>query len=714
MTRIAREGSNCWRVARADRVAFLHDAGPYYEALAEALEAAERQVLVLGWDIDSRVRLRRGRGLPPEESELRPLLNALVSRRRELNVYLLSWDYALIYALERQWVPLYNLGLRTHRRIHFHLDDRHPPGASHHQKVVVVDDAVAFAGGIDLTCHRWDTPRHVPDDPRRVDADGVAFAPFHDMQIAVSGPAARALGDLCRERWRAATGKRLAPVEGAGGWPRGLRHDVEDVEVAIARTLPAFRGREPVREAERLHLDAIGAARRTIYIENQYLTARSIRDALAGRLEEEDGPEVVIVGPRQASGWLESSTMDVLRARVLERLRAADRRGRLRVYYPGLEPEGSAVYVHAKVMVVDDDLARVGSATLANRSMGLDSECDVVVEAGGRADVRAAIRGLRDGLLAEHLGVGVAEVEGARRRHGSFVEAIESLRGGGGRDLVPLEVAIPEWLDRTIPDEPPFDPPAPLEPDEMFAQLVPEEIQRGARRPILRGALLLAGLLLLAAAWRWTPLSDWIDPLALGRWAEPIRGRWLEPVVAVGAFVVGGLVLFPLTLLVLDAVVVFGPVSGPMYGLVGALLSAWLSFWLGRRLGRRTVRRMAGSRVNRISRGLARGGVLGVVAVRLLPVAPYTVVNLVAGASHLRAWEFIVGTGVGLLPGLLALTVLGDRLAAALRDPSLPSVLVLLVTAAAVVVIALLVGRWLKRRGTIDRASSSSVEVDAA
>jgi phosphatidylserine/phosphatidylglycerophosphate/cardiolipin synthase-like enzyme/uncharacterized membrane protein YdjX (TVP38/TMEM64 family) len=702
-------------VARADRVAFLHDAGPYYEALADALEAAERQVLVLGWDIDSRVRLRRGRGLPPEKSELRPLLNAVVSRRRDLDVYLLGWDYALIYALERQWVPLYNLGLRTHRRIHFHLDDRHPPGASQHQKVVVVDDAVAFAGGIDLTCYRWDTPRHVPDDPRRVDADGVAFAPFHDMQIAVSGPAARALGDLCRERWRAATGKRLETVDGTGRWPQGLRADVEDVDVAVARTRPTFGELDEVREVERLHLDAIAAARRTVYIENQYLTAQSIRDALAERLEEDDGPEVVVVGPRQASGWLESSTMDVLRGRVLARLRAADRRGRLRVYYPRLEPEASAVYVHAKVMVVDDDLARIGSANLANRSMGLDSECDVVVEADGRADVRAAIRGLREGLLAEHLGASADEVAGAHRRHGSLVQAVESLRGRGGRDLVPLEVEIPEWLERTIPEEPPFDPPAPLEPDEMFAQLVPEEIQRGARRPILRGALLLAGLLLLAAAWRWTPLVDWVDPLVLERWAEPIRGQWLEPVVAVGAFVVGGLVMFPLTLLVLDAVVVFGPVAGPAYGLVGALLSAWLSFWLGRRLGRRTVRRMAGSRVNRISRGLARGGVLGVVAVRLLPVAPFTVVNLVAGASHLRAWEFVVGTAIGLLPGLLALTVLGDRLAAALRHPSWTSVLLLAATAVAVVAVALLVRQWLRKRGAARRTtSSSSVEIDAA
>jgi phosphatidylserine/phosphatidylglycerophosphate/cardiolipin synthase-like enzyme/uncharacterized membrane protein YdjX (TVP38/TMEM64 family) len=699
VSRIAQEGINCWRRVGADRVAFLFDAAPYYEVLASSMERARRSIFVLGWDIDSRVKLRRQPGVTPEASELRPLLNAVVSSRPGLHVYLLAWDYALIYALERELVPLYNLGLRTHRRIHFQLDDRHPPGASHHQKLVVIDDALAFAGGIDLTCHRWDTQRHAPDDPRRVAADGEAFDPFHDMQIAVSGQAARALGDLARQRWRRATGERLSPVSVSGDpWPEGLRPDLERVEVAIARTVPAHEEVAEVREVERLYLDSIAAAHRWLYIENQYLTASSIRDALARRLREPEGPEIVIVGPRQASGWLENGTMDVLRARVLDHLRAADRHGRLRVYYPRLADPDTAIYVHAKVMVADDRLLRVGSANLANRSMGLDTECDVALEAGGRTEVTGAILSFRDRLLAEHLGVPASRVSERMERSGSLIETVEELRGTGERDLEPLEVEIPEWLDRTIPEEPPFDPPAPLEPEELFARLVPEEIQRGARRPLLKGALILAALLLLAAAWRWTPLVDWIDPRVLSSWAAPIRGTWVEPIAAMSAFVVGGLVMVPLTLLILDSSIVFGPVAGFCYSLCGAVLSAAVAFWIGRRIGRRTVRRLAGTRVNRVSRGLARGGILGVVAIRLLPVAPYTVVNLVAGASHLRLWEFLVGTVIGLLPGLLALTALGDRIEAALRAPSVGSVILLVATAVSVLALAIAVNRWLGKR----------------
>ncbi|MBN2576260.1 MAG: VTT domain-containing protein [Deltaproteobacteria bacterium] len=698
--RIAEEGVNCWRRIPSHRVAFLFDAGPYYEAFASALERAERAVYVLGWDIDSRVRLRRQPGAAPESSILWPLLNAIVSRKPQLHVYLLTWDYALIYALERERVPLYTLGLRTHRRIHFQFDDRHPPGASHHQKLVVIDDALAFAGGIDLTCHRWDTPSHLPDDPRRVDADGEPFAPFHDMQMAVSGPAARALGDLARQRWYRATRKRLPPVDAPGDpWPPELPADLKCVEVAVARTIPRHREVREAREVERLYLDSIAAARRWLYIENQYLTATSIRDALARRLEEPEGPEIVIVGPRQASGWLENSTMDVLRARVLARLRAADRHGRLRCYYPRLTTKEQAVYVHAKVMVVDDDLLRIGSANLANRSMGLDTECDLALESEGRPEIVQVIRGFRAKLLAEHLGVPPERVAQTLEQSGSLIETVEKLRDVGERELAPLDVEIPEWLDRTIPDEPPFDPPAPLDPERIFEQLVPEEIHRGARGPLLRGSLLLGGLLLLAAAWHWTPVLDWVDPRVLSAWAEPIRGTWIEAPMAVAGTFVGSLVMVPLTLLIVDGSVVFGPWLGFVGGLCGAMLSAASTFWIGRGVGRGRVRWLVGSRVNRISRSLAQRGLLGVIAVRLLPVAAFTAVNLVAGASRVRAWEFLLGTFIGLLPGFIALTVLGGRIEGALRAPSMATVWPLVLTAVVIVALGFAASRWLRKRG---------------
>jgi phospholipase D1/2 len=718
LERLAEPRENCWRLARAERLSFVIDAGPYFAALAEALPRAQRQVFIVGWDLDSRVRLTRSRS-PVEQNEtpdqLRPLLNRLVRQNPKLRVYLLCWDFALFYALEREWLPLYNLGWRTDRRVHFELDGEHPPGGCHHQKIVVIDDDMAFCGGIDLTLRRWDTPRHAINDARRVDPSGEPYGPFHDAQMALQGPAAAALGDLCRERWRVATGQRLRPTkqairESSDAWPATLEPDLLQTDVAIARTLPAFRGRAEVREVERLYCDLIASARTYIYIENQYLTSAAIRDALMHSLSRDHGPEIVIVGPCQASGWLESSTMDAIRAHVVESLRQSDTHRRLRLYYPSRRDskgEALAVYVHDKLVIADDRWVRIGSANLSNRSMGLDSECDLLVDALDDERAGMAVRALRDRLLAEHLGREAHQVAGAIEQSGSLAGAIDQLATDGAARLEPLQPQSVEWAGELLSENPPFDPQRPMEPAEMVDELVPEEHQRLATRPVLFGALLLASLLGLAAAWRWTPLGSWLDPRQLAQWVEPLRGSLWAPVVALGSYVVAGLTLIPVTVLMVETAAVFGPVMGGLYSLAGLLLSATLAFAAGHVFGRRTVRRMAGSRLNRVSKRLGRGGILGVVLVRVLPVAPYTVVNLVAGASHVRFRHFVIGTVLGVTPGLVALSAIGDRLMAVLRNPSAASVIALAGVALFVLIGGAMLVRWLQRK-RVDRPSASS------
>ena len=204
-------GRNCWRIARARRAAFLIDAASYFEAFAAAAQRATESILIVSWDIDSRIPLFRhghGHDFP---SPLGQFLNRLLSENPNLHVHVLNWDFAMVYALERELFPIFRPPWRSHRRLHFHLDDHHPIGASHHQKIVVVDDAVAFAGGIDLAKQRWDTPEHRPHDPRRIDPLNRAYRPHHDVQMAVDGEAAAALGHLVRERWRRATNHPPSP-----------------------------------------------------------------------------------------------------------------------------------------------------------------------------------------------------------------------------------------------------------------------------------------------------------------------------------------------------------------------------------------------------------------------------------------------------------------------------------------------------------------------
>jgi uncharacterized membrane protein YdjX (TVP38/TMEM64 family) len=522
--------------------------------------------------------------------------------------------------------------------------------------------------------------------------------------MVVDGPVAGALGDLARERWERATGETLAPPPATGSdpWPRGVEPDFTEVDVAISRTLPPDQGREAVREVERLYLDAIEAARDGIYMENQYLTSGSVAAAVARRLEGEAPPDVVLVMPSRSGGWLEETTMDRLRAGVCRDLRAADRgQGRLGLYYPrvpGLEDKG--VKVHAKLMVVDDRLLRLGSANLTNRSMGLDSECDVAIEAAGRPEVARAITGVRDRLLAEHLGLApervAAACAGAR-----LTAAVEALRGEG-RSLAPLPQPEPPAGDPLHVDPEVLDPEGPVDPERLMGRYLPAESRPHGRRRVVAFVALVAVLLALAAAWRWTPLGDLLRPEELQRWLGEVPGGPLQALLMTAGFVVGGLLMLPLTLLIAVAAVVLGPATGFAVSLVGATVSALVNYALGHLVGRRAVRRLAGERVNRVSRALARRGVLAVVAVRLVPVAPFGVVNVAAGASHIRFWDFLAGSVIGLTPGVLAVTLLAGGLRGALVDPRPVHLLMLVVAVALVLGAGVGVRRWLRTSRSAD------------
>jgi phospholipase D1/2 len=305
----------------------------------------------------------------------------------------------------------------------------------------VIDGALAFCGGMDLTKGRWDTPTHAARDPRRANVDEIEpYGPVHDTMLAVDSGAAHALLDIARQRWLIATGRAL-PVTPADrdAWPQSVTATFRDVEVGVARTLPVH---EPSRavgvtEVESLYLDMIAAARRWIYIENQYFTARSLGDALAARLAEADGPQIIVVTRLSSNGWLEAPTMSALRTVLLRTLRAADVHGRFQAWFPTVH--GECCDVHSKLMLVDDQWLRVGSANFASRSMGLDTECDLVIAAGDSAEARAGMIGARNALLSEHLGAEPGDLEKAIEATGSLGAAVTHLAQDSGRTLRPFE-----------------------------------------------------------------------------------------------------------------------------------------------------------------------------------------------------------------------------------------------------------------------------------
>jgi phosphatidylserine/phosphatidylglycerophosphate/cardiolipin synthase-like enzyme/uncharacterized membrane protein YdjX (TVP38/TMEM64 family) len=685
----------CWRRSRALRAAPLIDGAAYFRSLARALEAAQRSVFVLGWDINADL------VLDPDGSgeTLARLLDRLTAERPELEVRLLIWDWILFYSLDRQLLPQWRFDLRTGDRVRFRLDACHPSGGCHHEKLVVIDGRLAFVGGIDLTSGRWDTPEHRPRELRRGIGPNDQRPPFHDLMLMLEGPVAGDLEALARERWRVATGEDLPPTavppDSPSPWPAGVAPWLAEVEVVIARTRPAGHGWTPVREIEHLFERAIAAAERTVYVENQYLTADRIAVALAGRGRRVRGLETVIVTPARCEGLLETAVMDVGRARFIRRLRDAFGGERLRVLYPEVAADDGTrvpVNVHTKLLMVDDRFLCLGSANLANRSMGLDTEIDVAIEAGPEdVAVRRAIRRLRHVLLAEHLETTPEAVAAAVAAAGNrVVPAVDRL---GGR-LRELRLSLPTWLRLVASPARLADLDEPLTPAKVAAHLAPPRQHRHWRRRLTRLALvlgLLVGFALLAYG-DVLGLRERLD--AVFDLAESYQSSPLGAVIVLATFVLASLVLVPITLLITLTAATMGPVLGFAYALLGSVAASGATFLIGRALGRERVRRLAGRRLAAVSRHLGGHGVLAVALLRLVPLAPFTVVNIVAGVSEIRLRDFVVGSGLGLAPGIAFATLFGDRLGDWIRQPDLPGLVVLLACLALLLLGGLALKRW--------------------
>lgn len=434
-----------WRSATAHRFAPLMENKAYFDALASALHKAERSILILGWQFDPRTRLDPEGPLSDRRAEIGHQLKALVRHKPELDVRLLIWRSPLLIAASQGFYPHKAQRWFRRRIVEFRLDGPGILGACHHQKVVVIDNRIAFCGGGDVSTDRWDTEEHVSGDPRRCEPSGLIPSPRHEVMCVMDGPAAQALGDLARERWRRATGDVLdPPVVGASdAWPAGVTPALTEVQVGVSRTEPQVRGRPEVRENEALHLEAIRRAQSLIYLENQYFTSPLLAAALAERLAEVDGPEVVLVTTGRSPSWFDGLTMDTARAEVLYRLEQADKYDRFTAFYP-VTDEDERIIVHAKMTVIDDKLLRIGSSNLNNRSMGLDTECDVSVEATTAEQIEV-IRGFRRRSLGHFIGVSGDAFAEAETLMGSVGRAIETF---GSERMKLLGSAKPTRVER--------------------------------------------------------------------------------------------------------------------------------------------------------------------------------------------------------------------------------------------------------------------------
>lgn len=446
-------GVTCWKIAHTPRFGIVVDCEDYFAAFRAACLTARHRIFMVGWDFDTRVKMLRTDPHDGWPVTVGPFISRLVAERSDLQIYILKWDFAFFTMIRQAPWPRRALHWKMSDRIHLKFDGEHPLGSCHHQKVVCIDGRFAMIGGIDITRDRWDTRAHIDHDRRRRNPAGRYFPPHHDTSAAVAGEAARALDELCRIRWERATGEKLGPPPRDQDedpdlipWPETVPVEATDVRVAIARTLPSYKSADGVHEIETLTLRAIRDARHRIYVENQYFASRTVARAIAERLREENPPEIVVITPLAADGWLEEKAMDTARAQHVALCRKCDHSGRFRIYYP-VTRGGKDIYVHAKVMIIDDRFLKIGSANLNNRSMGFDTESDIALHCQtDNIAHRAAIRRRMIDLVAEHLDKTPHTIARTLDDHDDrLIDTIEALRRDEGRSL---RVLCPDGMEQ--------------------------------------------------------------------------------------------------------------------------------------------------------------------------------------------------------------------------------------------------------------------------
>jgi phospholipase D1/2 len=423
MARILEPAVPTYRVRPVDELGLLIDGDDYYREFYRAAAGAERYILLSGWQFDSDAQLLRGPEAEgaPYPTALLKFLNSLCEAKPELQIWILAWDFALVFAAEREWMQQLAFHWATNERLKFRFDDNHVERGCHHQKFVVVDGELSFLGGLDLCDDRWDDRKHLMHNPLRL-SRGEPHKPFHDVQAYLRGrEMALALAELFVRRWERAGGDPLTlpPMPAPSAAPSrkldGLL-PIRASNAALSRTDPygSPDGPKLCTEILTLHQAAIARAERLIYLETQYFSSHAVAEALEQRMRDTSLPplEIVMILNMRGETLKEQAAVGLAQAQIIGRLRqvAAETPHQLGIYYTlpscdAKEKPERATYIHAKLMIVDDRFLTIGSANLTNRSMAVDTELNVSVETEQPNDaLGSSLRDIRANLLGEHTG----------------------------------------------------------------------------------------------------------------------------------------------------------------------------------------------------------------------------------------------------------------------------------------------------------------------
>ncbi len=674
---------NCWRVAEAEHATLLIDCANFYSAIHDAISKAKHSIFILGWEIDSQTRLLRGDKEKESKipSVIIELLDWKAKQNPEIQIYLCRWDASVVFVTDRDLMPEFVWANNTPENVHVCLDGNVPMGGSHHQKIILIDDELVFTGGMDIARQRWDTREHNIVEPERNDVLG-AYAPYHDVQIMMDGPVTKDLAELVRERWSKAVNYEPPAIREVNranlkstvpSWPERFPVNLKKINCAISRTIPRLDNQEKVQEIYQMYFDLINKAEEFIYIENQFLSSVEIAIALNKRLIEKPKLKILLVSSYEPQGLFERESFWAGRIDFKKIIEKNVERERVRVTYPQIkDANGSKACkrIHSKIFIVDNKFMTVASSNLNNRSMILDTECDVTF-AAVTEEQATQLTYFRNDLLSEHTGRTIEQTSKIFETNFTLDDLMNSSARNGYalhevNDSQFTDQSLKVVIDRVADPQVPLMSYVALDSTGVPVRLEPFT---NPRKHVLAFFVLL-GFAIIGAIFYLKSHSEWFQPVRIKEFLEFAQNsRFALPLVCL-IYVVGGFVLFPVTVLSLFTAAVFGAILGPLYGMIGSLLSAALMFWIGNVAGLKGLRKLFGEKIRAIDRKFHDSGILGVAALRFIPIAPYSIVNLAAGISSVTFFDFMVGTFLGFLPGLFIKGLVGDSLVQVFISPN--------------------------------------------
>ncbi len=382
----------------------IWEAGPYFDRISELLEDAKHYAVFVGWQIDSRLPLKRpdrpdrNSNSKYESSEtLKEKVIRICEEKPQFQIYFLFWDHAYFYIFEREvWQG--RVWENIHPRVHFVFDNRHPLGGSHHEKVCIIDGRIAFCGGIDLCDERWDSPYHLYFDPRRsLTRKAENHGPYHDLAVQVTGPICGEIHKHIQKRW-----KILSSIN----FPEPILFNPPSVQssfhrVYLSRTMSELeriqKKKTFTREVEFLFRDLILSAEKRIILEGQYFWSEAVNDLLVSKIHEMSGKDFEVYVILAVPQMIKSLTryMTPYEMSLIRRLTLAAEFSKVRVIVGSpysvsttisrvLPPK--PIYIHSKVCVIDDRYLSIGSANFAARALRIDTETNLTFEAQNKME----------------------------------------------------------------------------------------------------------------------------------------------------------------------------------------------------------------------------------------------------------------------------------------------------------------------------------------